>query len=264
MNDELPILDAIGERLVSAISGHRGSGDGRRRLRPVALVGATAMVLAVAVVALLLSGSGPTPGRKVAVHGPLAAASASASASGSASDTTVQGGGATPANGQSTAAGASGGVSTTPSGRPATGPAVSTTLSTVPPGTFVTTPPQSIGFGTVATTTVTTAAPNVVGGVNLGVANNGQTIHVAVGSTISVVLATAQTSYDEPNSTNSGVVEQTGGAKSQSQATGQFKAVAAGTAQLFSSGGVTCPTTPKVFCSDIFAELAWSVTIYVA
>ncbi|MGH9123155.1 MAG: hypothetical protein ACRDZ8_00280 [Acidimicrobiales bacterium] len=256
MNDELPIVNAIGDKLVSAIAGHGATGGNPRFLRPVLVVGATALVLAVAVVALLLAGSGSNSGHKVAVHGPLASA--------------VQGGVATASNGPSatasngpstTAASGNGNLSTTPVVPPGTRPPVITTPSTVAPPTVVTTPPRSIVLGTVPPTTATTAVPNVVGGLTLGTGDNGKTFTVRAGTTVNVVLVTAQDSYDEPISANSGILEQVGGAKSPTQATGQFKAVAAGSANLFSSGGPACTPSPKVACSDVLAEMAWNVTI---
>lgn len=250
MNDELPIVNAIGDKLVSAIAGHGASGGSPRFLRPVWVVGATAVVLVVAVVALLLAGSGSNSGHRVAVHGPFAPA--------------VQGGAATASNGPSTTAiSGNGNLSTTPVVPPNTRPPVITTPSTVAPTTVVTTPPRSIVLGTVPATTATTAAPNVVGGLTLGTGDNGKTFTVPAGTTVNVVLATAEESYDEPISTNSAILEQVGGAKSATQATGQFRAVAAGSANLFSSGGPACTSSPKVACPDILAEMAWNVTIHV-
>ena len=242
MNDDIPVLNTIGDKLVSAIAG-----GGRRR--PIFVVAAVAVVAATfLVVTLLVASAGSSPSHRVAVHGPLAASS---------SGTTTLAGGVAPASNSSstttTLNDKSPGIA--PPSRPANPPSSRPTVTT--PTTILVTPTTGLAPRIPApATTSTSSAPRTTGLVTVTANDGGQTFSVSVGETIDVELVNANgDEYGEPGLVNTTDLRQTGGSRDANGASGQFVAVAPGTADITSSVQPVCTKVCPMYV------ILWSVTI---
>lgn len=243
--DDIPILNALGERLMAGIAA-----NGARPRRPIAAVVIAAVVVVIAAVLVVAA----QPGAKthhVIVLGPapaLAHAPAAASTAGAVA-------GATP--------------STTPASTPAGGPLTTdsttpraATTTTIAPVTRTTAPSTTAIPAVVPTTTpVTTSGATV----DLGRTDSGRSLTVAPGTTIDVNLVYDGTqcgmAWSNVASSDSAVLTPSRGGVSGPNDQVTFRAAGPGTASITATGapygtevGVACP---------MFAQL-WSVTVTVS
>ena len=235
MNDEeIPVLDTLGERLVAGIAAHGGR---TRRARAGALAAlAAAVVLAVAIAAVVYAAQAPSASHRVSVLGPARSGQPVVSL------------GATPS---SVAAPAS---TTTPTTAANASPATPTTVIRINPIPATTAPPSPATTVAPARTPPSTAAL-APGGPTISVSQaTSGSITVTPGTTIVVTLTQCGIAYSAPTSSDSAVLTRVG--------VDNFRAAAIGTATLtataapFSPQHQTCPDT-----ADMAAT--WSLTVTV-
>jgi hypothetical protein len=253
-DDDLPILNTIREKLVAGIAGHGGR-RWRSQPRATARVG-VGLAVAVAAAVVLLARPGASS-HQVVVRGPLAAVATNPGDGSSRPSTDLIAPSGDPAAPGST-------ITTTTPATPSPPPGVAVGS---PPGVSVS-PPAVTTPSTSATPTVPPPRSGLGTGVVLGMGDNGRSISVEPGTTVSVDLEqSGQLIWPhEATSSDRGVLSPAGASATSTSSHAAFDAVAPGTAQLTSYGVPPCaiqppPTGAPVACPTIASP--WSVTVTV-